>query len=511
VVTSDQMTPASVAMARPAGTQFLFIGLLLVGVSAVLAIVAMSAISVDDQIRWGAVALAAFCAGLLPVMSAAVGHDGLGLSTWRIGPWSLVWGALAFGLATISWLSPQTETGSSAAILPGSILRALWMIAVALALLTLGYCAGPHRLAAYHARRATERLNRTFTDEIRGPMVPWALLGVGLIAQFGFAALTGRLGYVGNVEASVTTASGYSQYLAVAGECVPLAVVAAAIRAYRTRTTWAWFTLLVLFATAIAAGAIAGGKESFVVVILAVIIPHTVIRRRLPIGAIAAAVIFFLLIVVPFNHAYRASARGAVTLSTSQAVAAAPAIAGQVAATDVSAAVLGESASYLAERIRTIDTPAMIMQRTPSEIPYASPGDLLIAPVVDLIPRILWPGKPILAPGYQISQEYFDLPAAVYTSSDVTPEGDLFRHGGWLPLIVGMFLLGCVIRIIDEVADLRRSVHGAFLIILLFPGIVEAGTDCATLLAGIPGMILLWLAVVSLSFTRRTDSVPAPS
>ena len=110
------------------------------------------------------------------------------------------------------------------------------MIAVALAMLTAGYCTGPHRLAASQARRVTERLSRRFTDEIRSPMVPWALLGVGLIAQFGYAALTGHLGYVGNVRASVSTASGYSQYLAVAGECVPLAVVAAAIRAYRIRT-----------------------------------------------------------------------------------------------------------------------------------------------------------------------------------------------------------------------------------------------------------------------------------
>ncbi len=506
MVTSDRMAPAAAA-ARPASTQFLFIGLLLASVSAVLAIVAMSAISVDDQIRWGAVALAAFCAGLLPVMSVAAGHDGLGLTSWRIGPWSLLWGALAFGLATISWLSPQTETGSSAVILPGSILRALWMIAVALAMLTVGYCAGPYRLAADHARRAAERFSRRFTGEIRSPMVPWVLLGIGLIAQFGFAALTGHIGYIGNTAASVSTASGYGQYLAVAGECVPLAVVAAAIRAYRTRTPWAWLTLLVLFAMAITAGAVAGGKESFVVAILAVIIPHTVIRRRLPIGAIAAAVIFFMLIVIPFNQAYRASSRGAVTLSTSQAMAAAPAIASQVAATDVSTAVLGESASYLAGRIRTIDSPAIIMQRTPSEIPYASTAELLIAPVADLIPRILWPGKPILTPGYQISQEYFGLPATVYTSSDVTPEGDLFRHGGWFPLIAGMFLLGCVIRIIDEVADLRRGVYGAFLIILLFPDIVQAGSDCATLLAGIPGMVLLWLAVVTLSFTRRAEPV----
>jgi hypothetical protein len=507
VVTIDRTVPAP-ASARVAGAQFLCAGLLLVSVSAGLTIMAMSAISVDDQIRWGAIALAVFCAGLLPLMSVAAGYGGLGLASWRIGSWSLVWGSLAFGLATISWLSPQTQAGSSAAILPASILRALAMIAVALAMLTIGYCVGPYRFAACRARRATERFSRRFTNEIRGPLVPWALLAVGLIAQFGFAALTGHFGYVGDAQASVSTASGYGQYLAIAGECVPLAVVAAAIRAYQSPTLWAWLTLLALFVTAIVAGAVAGGKESFVVVILAAIIPHTVVRRRLPTGAIVAAV---LLIIIPFNQAYRDSARGAVTLSSSQAVATAPAIASQVVDTDISTTVFAESVSFLAQRIRTIDSPAIIMQRTPSEIPYTNPADLLVAPVVDIIPRILWPGKPILAPGYQISQQYFELPATVYTSSDVTPEGDLFRHGGWFPVIVGMFLLGCVIRIIDEVADLRRGVHGAFLIILLFPGIVQAGTDCATLLAGIPGQVVLWLAVVALCFTRRADAVPQPS
>ena len=118
-------------------------------------------------------------------------------------------------------------------------------------------------------------------------------------------------------------------------------------------------------------------------------------------------------------------------------MAAAPAIASQVVASDLSPAVFGQSVSYLAKRIRTIDTPAIIMQRTPSEIPYASPAQLLISPVVDLIPRIVWPGKPILAPGYQISQEYYQLPPQIYTSSNVTPEGDLYRHGGWFPLIPG--------------------------------------------------------------------------
>ena len=497
MVAVDQPAPA----AHRARSPFLVAGLLTVAAAVVLAALAVSSIAADDQIRWGAVALAAFCCGLLMLMSVAAGHDRLGLAHWRLGPWSLVWGAFAFGLATISWIGSQA--GPSGEIWPGSILRALVMIAVALGCLTAGYCAGPHRLAVARARRLTDRLSRRYTDDIRGPAVPWLLLGVGLVSQFGFAVLTGHFGYVGDVEASVTTASGYSQYLAVAGQCVPMALMAAAMRAYRTRTPEAWLAVAVIFAATIAEGAVAGGKASFVVAILAVSIPHTLARRRLPVAAIVAAILAFLLVVIPFNEAYRASARGPVALSTSQAVATAPAIARQVIASDLSLAILGDSASFLAQRIRTIDSPAIIMQRTPAQIPYASPVQLLASPVIGLVPRILWPGKPILTPGYQISQEYFQLPPQIYTSSDVTPEGDLYRHGGWPPLIAGMFLLGALLRIIDETTDLRRSAHGAFLILLLFPDTVQAGSDCATLLAGIPGMTLLWLCLITTSFTPR--------
>jgi hypothetical protein len=80
-----------------------------------------------------------------------------------------------------------------------------------------------------------------------------------------------------------------------------------------------------------------------------------------------------------------------------------------------------------------------------------------------------------------MSQEYYQLPPQVYTSSNITPEGHLYRHGGWFVLAIEMFLIGCGARIVDEVTDLRRSIHGAFLIILLFPGLVLAGSDCATL------------------------------
>ena len=475
-------------------------GLLLLAAAVVLVAVADWSTAVSDQLLFGAVALGAFCGGLLALMSAVAGYDGLGLRAWRIGPWSLAYGAFAFGLATISWVGPQT--GTAGQILPRSVLRALWLIAVAMTLFAIGYCVVP-RVARSFGRQVNGILAARFTDEVRGPGVPWILFGAGAAGQLGVAVTSGHLGYVGLGATPQAAVAGYSQFLALLGECVPLAVAVAALRAYRTRRPSAWATLAVLFAGAIVAGAVAGGKTSFLVAVLAAAIPRTMVRGRIPAGLLAATVAFFLLVVIPFNQDYRAVARGEVMLSTRQAVAAAPAIAGQVLASDLSPAVLVQSADYLAQRIRTIDSPAIIMQRTPGQIPYSSPGQLAVSPVIDLVPRILWPGKPVLNVGYQMSQEYYQLPPQVYTSSAITPEGDLYRHGGWVVLIAGMFLLGCAARLVDEVADLRRGAHGMFLIILLFPGLVQAATDCATLLAGIPATALLWLGAVALSFRRR--------
>ena len=96
-----------------------------------LALIAASVTSVSDQIWLGSIALTMFCSGLLLLIPGMTGYQGLGLATWRSGPWSLAWGAIAFGLTTISWLGEQDVYASE--IYPESIVRALWMIAAAMA------------------------------------------------------------------------------------------------------------------------------------------------------------------------------------------------------------------------------------------------------------------------------------------------------------------------------------------------------------------------------------------
>jgi len=89
---------------------------------------------------WGGLALAVLAFGLLYLVGGAVHHD-LGLSRWKIGSLMLVWYALAYGVATVTWSHPQT--GVTTEIYLPSVLRALWLVAVGITAWSAGYLIGP--------------------------------------------------------------------------------------------------------------------------------------------------------------------------------------------------------------------------------------------------------------------------------------------------------------------------------------------------------------------------------
>jgi hypothetical protein len=135
-----------------------------------------------------------------------------------------------------------------------------------------------------------------------------------------------------------------------------------------------------------------------------------------------------------------------------------------------------------------------------------NPLDLVEAPVAAMIPRALWPGKPILTTGYDFSQQYYGLPSGIYTSASITPIGDLFRHGGYLPVLVGMLILGGGTRMLDDTFNAGRSPHAIMFVLLFFPVFVKSEADWVTLLAGVPSTILIWLITVAVVFPRRRIS-----
>lgn len=452
-------------------------------------------------IIWGSLSLASFAFGLLFMLQTQEQPD-LGLARWQFGPWILLWYGVAFGLATLTWIQPQE--GVAAEIRIQSVLRALWLVAVGITVWTAGYVVGPGHPALMSASRVMKALSHRFASEVRSPASPWLLYLIGIGARLSSTATTGRFGYAGDVSSVVTTATGYGQVLTTISLCAPLAVATAALQVYREGIPQARLTLAVLFFTELIFGAAAGGKQSFVIAVLAVAIPFSAARRRLPTGALIAFCIIFLVAVIPFNRAYREAVRnGSNTLSPSQAIATAPLIFKASVEGQSPLTLVPGSVDYLLQRIREIDTPAIIMQRTPSQIAFSNPFQLFEEAGAGFIPRAIWPSKPIITTGYQISQDYYEVPSTVYTSSAITPIADLYRHRGWVTLIAGMFLLGCGVKLLDKVLDVRSNPHAIFLVLLLFPMLVKNEDDWGTMIASIPSTILIWLVAVALTFRRQ--------
>lgn len=475
--------------------------LLLFAASAGLLAAALGSSAQPTQaVVWGGLALAAYAAGFIPLVGSVRGA-GLGIARWQLGSWTLVWYSIAFGLATVTWSQPQSGTPTQIAL--SSVLRALWLIAVGMTVWATGYLAGPGLPARRLAERVVEALGRRFGPDVRSPLAPWILYAIGTAARLVGAAASGRFGYVGDAASAVSTASGYQQILSLLALCSPLAVAAAALQVYRERLPGARITLAVLFAAELVFGAAAGGKQNFVIAVLAVAVPFSAARRRLPRASLIFFLIIFVTVVIPFTQGYRDNARtSAGTPSAAQAVAAGPGILGQTVNGSALMSDVPSSVSYLLQRIREIDSSAIILQRTPQQIAYFSPIRLVEEPIASLVPRAVWPAKPILASGYDISQKYYDLPPTVYTSSAISQSADLYRYGGWVPVLVGMFLLGCAVRLLDDVLDVQANPHAIFLVLLLFPALVKNEEGWVSILAGIPGTVLIWLLAVSLVFRR---------
>jgi hypothetical protein len=334
-------------------------------------------------------------------------------------------------------------------------------------------------------------------------MAPWVLYAVGTTARLVEAVLTGRLGYVGNAATAVSSAASYQQVLSLATSACPLAIAIAGLRAFRERAAHARTTLAILVVAEIVAAAVMGEKGPFVTAVIALAITWTSAGRGMPRRLILAAAAFFLLLAIPFTVAYRAEVRsGPADLSPSAAAAAAPAAAA-TSASNASAGTISASVSYLAQRLEEIDAPAIVLQRSPSQIPYVNPVQIPETLAAYLIPRAVWPGKPVLDPGYKFSQEYYGTPATEYTAAAVTPEADLYRYGGWVPMITGMALLGYLMRTLDDVLDARANPHAALLVLLLWPALVTPEGPFVATLLGLPGLIFTWVTITFLAFRRQ--------
>ncbi|MFB9236885.1 hypothetical protein ACFFWC_15205 [Plantactinospora siamensis] len=445
---------------------------------------------------------------------AGVARSDLGIARWRIGSWHLLWSSLVLGVLSLQWLENDPSAGFNwvSLIDRSSVIGALAMVAVAYGAWAVGYRLGPPRLIVGLATTALSTVLGGSRSVLRGPAMPWLVYGLGTAGYLVNFALTGRYGYVGDPTVSLSNPMATTQPVYFVSQMTLVGVGGAAFRAFDPMIRGGRATLWTLFAIELLTGMLRGSKEAFFLTMLAVLIPYGAVRRRLPWHLLAASVVLLLAVAVPFNAAYREIVRqnnptgGVDSASLSSALSSAPNV---LSDSLKSADGRQRSNDVFLFRIRMIDSVAIVWQRTPTQIPYLDPVRFLRAPFIGMVPRAIWPDKPVENPGWMFGQVYFDQPPTIFSASAVTPVSDLYRSGGWPILLPGMLIMGMGYRMFDGLFRPEADPRAFAFIIAVFPSAVKAESDYYTMLTSLPAHLVIGILGAWL-MCRSSKRLPLP-
>lgn len=176
---------------------------------------------------------------------------------------------------------------------------------------------------------------------------------------------------------------------------------------------------------------------------------------------------------------------------------------------------LGENLAVMWETLTgrqssLIQNIAVIIRLTPSYIPFLGGRYYWLLPLNILVPRVIWPSKPVVHLGAMITHLY--LGKDIQSSSAVTPFGDLYMNFGLPGILIGMLLLGSLYRVIY--GWLRRNLSepnlALYLAILFYATNYEA--DIPGLVQGLVQRFALFYLAVRLMYRSAASTVPgAPS
>lgn len=469
------MAPVGVQPARRTRPELPPRAALVAGV-AVLAVVPMAVLAAGSPVRPSPASEVVLAVGTLVIASLAClaavrgrGERGLGLSTFRLGSVWVAYYALVFGITSLAWT--QQQFGTPGIVHQSSVPQAILAATVGMVAATTGYVVGAGRWVRRVLEAVVERAQPAGTWALRTSSMPLLVYLVGLGARL-VRLYSGQYAYLGDPR-RVLSPTGGGQWLAQLEQFARYGLILAALDAvFLSRSLQSRVVFRILFVAEVVFALFSGVKGELLLTFLGVAVVYAVGGRGISRRAVTAAFLA-LLLVIPVNLVYReeivqASSQGHSPLTVAKTF---PTLVAETYGSLDAPAALADSVAFIARRLRQVDNLALVMQRTPSEIPHRGIGKLLYGPVVGLVPRAVWKDKPVLSTGYAFSQEYYNVPSNLYTSAAVTVPGDLYRHGGWAALVIGMGLLGAVLRLGQQVfypmPDRRRVLFYVPFLVLL--------------------------------------------
>lgn len=422
------------------------------------------------------------------------------LARLKMGPWVGVGFAVGFGVATLVWLGRVAAYGNL--VQPSSLPVGGVVAGVGFIVFTICYCSTPNLL-----KKGMNQLDgalRGAGQLSTGAGSIWTLWSIAAVVfVLGFSR--GSLGYLSDPTAALSTTSSSGAILAALAQIGVLATLEAAWRVAVRRSTGSVILLLWVMSTQTVGGLFQGSKEVAILQFVAFIVGYSA-RRKLRLRTVVVPAVIAIFVIAPFVTTYRAQLNGANgRLTPVEALTSIDFT--QLINTALNQSDAGGSQDQFLVRWSRIGDVSTIVTQTPTRIPFLSPVELVTGPFLGFIPRSIWPGKPVLDAGYQVNQIYYGRPSTTYSSAAIPVYADLYRHGGFPVLVIGMLFLGFFVRMVDARTgtfgdiDLRLM----FLPMLLFTSLVKQEVGYLALTASLFSISLTAALAVRLVSRRSNE------
>jgi hypothetical protein len=405
------------------------------------------------------------------------------------------------------WLSLPggSHTPLDVTVSQAGLMAAIVLVTVAWLCLAAGYLIDPFGLI-----RAVWRPPSRIARNANSKPVLMSLLGLGWAARIALIA-EGNYYHIHTAGSSPSAISWLVHTMSLL-PLISLALVSA--NAYRRdggiRSSGARSLPVALVLIELAWAIPTGSREAIVTIVLVVVVVRYYVLHRLPsLKVVILTTAIFVLIIFPVVAAYRSSDfRASPTKALSTAVEQ------QLHSTNTQAADAGEATLA---RFADVTALARIHELGRSRMSFST-EDTLRYSLEGLVPRAFFPQKAnSSAFGNEFGRAYGYLaPSNFSTAIAATQPGELYLGGGWTALLLGMAVLGGLLRMMDEYLGARRTDPGILALYALAVPIVLVGLETSIAIGfvgAIKAVVVVAVIIVAVSwpFSRHDmrSGVPA--
>ncbi len=253
-------------------------------------------------------------------------------------------------------------------------------------------------------------------------------------------------------------------------------------------------------------GTLTGSKEAMLIGPGVVVVTWMVLKARLPLRLIAIGA-FALFGVYPISEFVKEGLLPQGVGALARNPGAALSQVQEFVGSNKPEALLLDGFERAKRRFDGVGVTSVIIRETPREVPFQY-GKTLYILLLFPVPRLIWPGKPVMDIGGWITEVYGSGPG-IRSSTGPTQVGDFYLNFGWPGIIGGMFLIGLLIRILHETCGRRPLVAPGVLVMVVslqqigFGFMANVASSYGTLLFAVAPVILMHIALGALRGSRR--------